>query len=57
VTLVAGCRRLAWLRLRLAAPAPGQQLADIVEELEEALDYCRSTGISFADPDRLLQQA
>ena len=45
------------VRGALAAPAPGQQLADIVEELEEALDYCRSTGISFADPDRLLQQA
>jgi hypothetical protein len=41
----------------LAAPMPGQRLADIVEELEEALDYCRSTGISFADPARLLQQA
>jgi hypothetical protein len=45
------------VRGALAAPAPGQQLEDILGELEEALDLCRSTGVTFADPARLLQQA
>lgn len=42
------------VRGALAAPAPGQPLADILIELEEALDLCRSTGLPFADPARLL---
>jgi len=44
------------VRGALAAPsAPGQPLGDILVELEEALDLCRSTGLHFADPARLLQ--
>jgi len=45
------------VRGALAAPTPAQPLADILGELEEGLDLCRSTGVSFADPARLLQQA
>jgi hypothetical protein len=45
------------VRGALAAPAAGQPLEDILSELEEALDLCRSTGVTFADPARLLQQA
>lgn len=43
------------VRGALAAPTPGQPLADILVELEEALDLCRNTGLPFADPARLLQ--
>ncbi|TMD89358.1 MAG: hypothetical protein E6I73_10715 [Chloroflexi bacterium] len=44
------------VRGALAAPAHGQALGEILVELEEALDLCRSTGLPFADPARLLQR-
>jgi hypothetical protein len=46
---------LGEVRAALAPPAAGRGLAELLEELEEALELCRSTSVDFADPATMLQ--
>jgi hypothetical protein len=43
------------VRAALAPPAAGRGLEELLDELEAALELCRSTGVDFADPAKMLQ--
>ncbi|HEY8738666.1 MAG TPA: hypothetical protein VIO62_16675 [Candidatus Dormibacteraeota bacterium] len=45
------------LRCVVVAPAPGDSLRDVLEELDGGLEACREMDLDFADPTRLLAQA